>query len=70
MTETRRRVLDDCLAVSKMALALFDAVESDDITYETAGQMILMARTVDQIARGIRTVLLTEDVPATLDATR
>lgn len=63
MTELRQQVLDACLLLSTEACALFDAVEADDITIETARRMIGMARVVDQIALGIRTIVLTGDRP-------
>ena len=60
-SELRRQVMSACLSLSTEACALFDAVESDDITIDTARRLIGMARTVDQIALGIRTIVLTED---------
>ena len=60
MSELRQGVMDECLALSADACALFDAVEADEITAATAAKLIGMARRVDAIALGLRTIVLTE----------
>jgi hypothetical protein len=60
-SELRRQVMSACLKLSTDACSLFDAVEAEAITIAVARHMIGMARTVDQIALGIRTIVLTED---------
>ncbi len=60
MTPLRQEVMDECLRASADAIAIFDAVEADAITPAVAVRLASMGRRVNDIALGLRTIVLTE----------
>lgn len=60
--ELRAAVLDACLALSKEAMAIFDAVESDEFTLDTARSVVAMGQRANEIAHGVGTLVLTGTV--------
>jgi len=56
--ELRQAVLAACLQLSKDALAIFDAVEADSLTLDTAHSVVSMGRTANEIALGVQTLVV------------
>lgn len=57
--ELRSAVLDACLALSKEAMSIFDAVESGEITLDTARSVVAMGQRANDVAFGVKTLVLT-----------
>lgn len=64
MSDLRAAVMDACLRLSGDACAIFDAVEAGSITVGDAQRLLNMARTIDEIALGLRTIVVTRGVRA------
>lgn len=56
--EIRQGVLDACLQLSADALAIFDAVEADEITVDTARSVVGMGKRSNEIALGVKTLVV------------
>lgn len=57
--ELRSAVLDACLALSKEAMAIFDAVESGEVTLDTARSIVVMGQRANDVALGVKTLVIT-----------
>ena len=55
----RDLAMEACLQLSKDALAIFDALDADAITIDTARSLVSMGRRADQIALALRTLVIT-----------
>lgn len=56
-SELERAVLDACLALSKDAMTIFDAVEARDITLDAARAVVAMGQHANDIALGVKTLV-------------
>lgn len=59
VTDLQQAILDACLQLSKDAMAIFDAVESDELTIETARAVVRMGQSANDIALGVQTMVVT-----------
>lgn len=59
MTDLQQAILDACLQLSKDAMAIFDAVESDGLTIDTARAVVRMGQSANDIALGVQTMVVT-----------
>ena len=55
----QQAILDACLQLSKDAMAIFDAVEADDLTIDTARAVVRMGQSANEIALGVQTMVVT-----------
>lgn len=58
--ELRAAVMDACLDLSKQALAIFDCLEAGPVTMDAAQAVVTMGNRANEIALGMKTVVLTE----------
>lgn len=63
MTDLQQAILDACLQLSKDAMAIFDAVEADRITMDTARAVVSMGQSANEIAVAVKTMVITGMVP-------
>ncbi len=59
MTDLQQAILHACLQLSKDALAIFDAVEADGLTIDTARAVVRMGQSANEIALGVQTMVVT-----------
>ncbi len=59
MSDLKAAILDACLQLSKDACAIFDAVEGDRLTLDTAQAVVRMGRSANEIALAVRTMVIT-----------
>ncbi len=59
MADIRDLAMEACLALSKDALAIFDALEADRITIDTARSVVSMGRHSNEIALALQTLVAT-----------
>jgi tRNA threonylcarbamoyladenosine modification (KEOPS) complex Pcc1 subunit len=59
VTDLQQAILDACLQLSKDAMAIFDAVEADGITLDTARAVVRMGQSANDIALGVQTMVVT-----------
>lgn len=55
--DLEQAVLDACLALSKDAMVIFDAVEARDITIDAARAVVAMGQHASDIAMGVKTLV-------------
>lgn len=51
---TRRQIMKDCLTMTGESFAIFDAVEQNVITVETAKAVFAMTAALERIRSGVR----------------
>ncbi len=52
--ETRQRIMSSCLDITGQSFIVFDTVEKDEITVETARAVFAMTAALERIRDGIR----------------
>jgi len=57
--DLRTRAMEECLALNRQALAIFDAIEARSITMDTARAVVAMGRSANALAAAISTLVLT-----------
>lgn len=55
----RDLVMEECLALSKAAMAIFDDVEAGPLTMDTARAVVDMGERANDIALAVRTLVVT-----------
>lgn len=57
--ELRLAVMEECLGLHRQAMAIYDALEANTLTLDTARSVVLMGERANGIALGVRTLVLT-----------